>query len=66
MNPQQLLAHASRLRATLSTGQLVSLAGAFVAVVAVVVGSAYWASTPDYTVLYRGLDPNRPTRSSRG
>lgn len=57
MNPQQLLAHASRLRATLSTGQLVSLAGAFVAVVAVVVGSAYWASTPDYTVLYRGLDP---------
>ena len=57
MNPQQLLAHASRLRATLSTGQLVSLVGAFVAVVAVVVGSAYWASTPDYTVLYRGLDP---------
>lgn len=57
MNPQQLLAHASRLRANLSTAQLVSLGGAFLAVVAVVVGSAYWASTPDYTVLYRDLDP---------
>lgn len=57
MNPQQLLAHANRLRATLSAGQLASLAAAFVAVVAVVVGSAYWANTPDYQVLYRDLDP---------
>ena len=57
MNPQQLLAHAARLRANLSTGQLASLIAAFVAVVAVVVGSAYWANTPNYTVLYRDLDP---------
>jgi flagellar M-ring protein FliF len=57
VNPQQLLAHASRLRSTLSTGQLASLAAAFIAVVGVLVGSAYWASTPSYTVLYRDLDP---------
>lgn len=57
MNPQQLLAHANRLRATLSPGQLASLAAAFVAVVGVVVGTAYWANTPDYAVLYRDLDP---------
>lgn len=57
MNPQQLLAHANRLRATLSPGQLASLVAAFVAVVGVVVGAAYWANTPDYAVLYRDLDP---------
>ncbi|MFN8644393.1 MAG: flagellar basal-body MS-ring/collar protein FliF [Candidatus Binatia bacterium] len=57
MNPSQLLAHAARLRANLSTTQLVSLVGAFIAVVAVVVGSAYWANAPAYTVLYRDLDP---------
>ena len=57
MNPQQLLAHVNRLRTTLSAGQIASLIAAFVAVVGVVVGSAYWASTPSYTRLYRGLDP---------
>lgn len=57
MNPQQLLAHANRLRTTLSAGQIASLIAAFMAVVGVVAGSAYWASTPSYTALYRDLDP---------
>ncbi len=57
MNPQQLLAHVNRLRSTLSTGQIASLIAAFVAVVGVIVGTAYWASTPSYTVLYRDMDP---------
>lgn len=57
MNPQQLIAHVNRLRSTLSAGQIASLVAAFVAVVGVVAGSAYWASTPSYTVLYRDLDP---------
>jgi len=57
VNPQQLLAHVNRLRTTLSTGQIASLIAAFVAVVGVIAGSAYWASTPSYTVLYRDLDP---------
>ncbi len=57
MNPQQLLAHVNRLRSTLSTGQIASLIAAFVAVVGVIAGTAYWASTPSYTVLYRDIDP---------
>lgn len=57
MNLQNLLGHISRVRATLSAGQIASLIAAFVAVVGVVAGSAYWASTPSYTVLYRDLDP---------
>lgn len=57
MNPQQLLAHVNRLRTTLSAGQIASLIAAFVAVVGVIAGSAYWASTPSYRVLYRDLDP---------
>jgi flagellar M-ring protein FliF len=57
VNPQQLLAHVNRLRSTLSTGQIASLIAAFVAVVGVIAGTAYWASTPSYTVLYRDLDP---------
>ena len=57
MNPQQLIAHANRLRTTLSAGQMASLVAAFVAVVGVIAGSAYWASTPSYMVLYRDLDP---------
>jgi len=57
VNPQQLLAHVQRLRSTLSAGQIASLVAVFVAVVAVIAGSAYWASAPSYTVLYRDLDP---------
>ncbi|MCC6990778.1 MAG: flagellar M-ring protein FliF, partial [Acidobacteria bacterium] len=57
MNPQQILAHVNRLRATLSPGQIASLIAAFVAVVGVIAGSAYWANTPNYTTLYRDLDP---------
>ncbi|MBL8136859.1 MAG: flagellar M-ring protein FliF [Acidobacteria bacterium] len=57
MNPQQLLAHVNRLRTTLSAGQIASLIAAFVAVVGVIAGSAYWASTPSYSVLFHELDP---------
>ena len=57
MNLQNILGHINRVRATLSAGQIVSLIAAFVAVVGVIAGSAYWASTPSYTVLYRDLDP---------
>jgi len=53
VNPQQILAHVNRLRTTLSPGQIASLIAAFVAVVGVIAGSAYWANTPNYTTLYR-------------
>lgn len=56
MNPEQLLAHFKRLTASLSTQQLLTLAGVFVAVVGVLVGSAYYINTPTYTVLFSDLD----------
>ncbi len=56
MNPDQLLAHFKRLTSTLSTTQLASLAGVFVAVVGVLVGSAYYINTPTYAVLFSDMD----------
>lgn len=56
MNPELLLAHLKRLTATLSTQQLVTLAAAFIGVVGVVVGSAYWMSAPTYALLFSDLD----------
>lgn len=56
MNPEDLLAHFKRLTATLSRTQLATLAGVFVAVVGVLVGTAYWINTPTYTVLFSDLD----------
>lgn len=40
----------------LSTGQLVSMAAVFLAVVGLVVGSAYWINTPTYALLYSDMD----------
>jgi len=57
VNPEQLLAPLKRLTSTLTTGQMVTLAIAFVGVVGVVGGSAYWMNTPSYTLLYADLDP---------
>jgi len=57
VNPEQIVGHFNRLRATLSARQIASLMAAFVAVVGVVAGSAYWANAPSYTTLYRDLDP---------
>lgn len=56
MNPEQLLAHAKRLTATLSRQQLVTLGLVFVAVVGLLVGSAYWINTPTYAVLFADMD----------
>lgn len=57
MNPEQILAHVKRLASTLSTRQLVTLGAAFVGVVGVVVGSAYWISAPTYSPLFTDMDP---------
>ena len=56
MNPDQLLAHFKRLTSTLSTTQLASLAAVFVAVVGVLVGTAYYINTPTYAVLFSDMD----------
>jgi flagellar M-ring protein FliF len=56
VNPEQLIAHFKRLSAALTTTQLISLAGAFLGVVGVVVGSAYWINEPSYALLFSDLD----------
>lgn len=56
MNPDQLLAHFKRLTSTLSATQLASLAAVFVAVVGILVGTAYYINTPTYAVLFSDMD----------
>ncbi|MEQ1911637.1 MAG: flagellar basal-body MS-ring/collar protein FliF, partial [Vicinamibacterales bacterium] len=56
MNPEDLLAHLKRLTASLSWQQIGTLAGVFVAVVGVLVGTAYWINAPTYTVLFSDMD----------
>jgi len=56
VNPDQLLAPLKSLTKSLSTSQLTALGVAFVAVVGVIVGSAYWISAPTYALLASDLD----------
>jgi flagellar M-ring protein FliF len=56
VNLDQLFAQLKRLATTLTGGQIVTLVGVLVAVVGLVVGSAYWVNTPSYTLLYSDLD----------
>jgi len=57
VNPEQLLAPLKRLTSTLTPRQIAMLAAAFVGVVGITVGSAYWMNSPSYTLLYADLDP---------
>jgi flagellar M-ring protein FliF len=61
VNPEQLFAHLKKLTSALSPSQLAGLAAIFVAVVGVVVGSAYWISTPEYTLLVADMDAETAT-----
>ncbi len=48
-----------RLKATTSNftaAQLATIAGAFVVVVAIVAGSAWWLNTPNYALLFAEMD----------
>ena len=56
MNIDQLFAHLKKLGSTLKPGQMAALAGVFVAVVGIVVGSAYWINVPQYTLLVADMD----------
>lgn len=56
MNPDQLLAQFKRLTASLSRSQLITVAAVFVAVVGILVGTAYYINTPSYSVLFSDLD----------
>jgi flagellar M-ring protein FliF len=57
MDPQQITSRLRALTSSFSTGQLVTLAGAFVLVVGVVAGSAFWLNAPSYALLFADMDP---------
>src|SRR5262249_4110463 len=56
MNLDQFLARLRNAAATLSGKQIASLSLAFLAAVALTIGSAYWLNTPSYGVLFSGMD----------
>lgn len=56
MNPEQLFSHLKKLASSLSAKQILGLASVFIAVVAVVVTSAYWLAKPDYALLVADMD----------
>ncbi len=56
MDPQQIFARLNALTSSLSGRQLVSLAAAFVLVVGIVAGSAYWVNKPTYALLFADMD----------
>src|SRR6478752_3189132 len=56
MNIEQFLARLKAGAEALSGKQLVSLSLAFLAVVGLTIGSAYWFNTPNYGVLFSDMD----------
>jgi flagellar M-ring protein FliF len=56
VNPEQIVAHFKKLAASLTAKQILGLATAFILVVGIVVGSAYFISTPDYVLLVSDMD----------
>jgi flagellar M-ring protein FliF len=56
VDPTQLFLRLKSLAGALTTAQRLSLAGAFVAVLAIVGGSAYWMQQQDYTLLFADMD----------
>jgi flagellar M-ring protein FliF len=52
----QIFTHLKKLTTTLSAKQQLGLGAVFVAVVGVVVGSAYWISAPTYALLVADMD----------
>lgn len=56
MNPDQILAKLKTLASGLTRTQLATLAGAFVLVVGLVIGSAYWLNRPTYALLFADMD----------
>lgn len=64
MNFESLLTRLKGFREAFSTAQLLSMAGAFVVVVGVIVGAAWWLNEPTYRVLFSELDPESAGRVS--
>ena len=57
MDPQQIMSRMKALLASFNPAQLASLVGAFVLVVGVVIGSAWWVNAPTFVPLFSDMDP---------
>jgi flagellar M-ring protein FliF len=62
VNFDAILTRLKSLGAAFSTAQLLSLVTAFVVVVGVIVGAAWWLNTSSYRVLFAELDPEAAGR----
>lgn len=62
MNVQSLLERLKDVRSRLSTRQLISLGAAFVGVVVLIVGLAWYANTPEYRVLFADMEPEEAAK----
>jgi flagellar M-ring protein FliF len=56
VNPENLAKHLKTLAEALSAKQILGLVFVFIAVVGVVISSAYWISKPDYALLVADMD----------
>ncbi len=62
MDLQAILKRVQGARAALTTRQLVTLGVSFVAVIALVIGSAYWISAPSYGLLFSDMEAEDAAR----
>ena len=62
MNVQQLIDRLKQLGGSLSTRQLVTLGATFIAVVALIAGSAWYLNAPDYRILFTDMEPEEASR----
>jgi len=59
---QQLLERLKQLQSKLSTQQLITIGVAFVTVVLLIAGSAWYLSTPEYRVLFTDMEPEEASQ----
>lgn len=57
MDPKQFIDRLKSLATSMSPSQMVTIGGAFVVVVLLVVGSTYWLSSSDWVLLFSDMDP---------
>jgi flagellar M-ring protein FliF len=57
VDPKQFIARLKSLTSSLSPSQMVTIGGAFVVVVLMLVGSTYWLSSGDWVLLFSDMDP---------
>ncbi|HEY3380317.1 MAG TPA: flagellar basal-body MS-ring/collar protein FliF [Vicinamibacterales bacterium] len=57
MDPKQFLDRLKSLATSLTPSQMVTIGGAFVVVVVLMAGSAFWLSSNDWVLLFADMDP---------